>query len=498
MELYLYKFSKRGNSTAKPDETDSRILVNGQAREPMDVLTPEIRMIETETFASPPHRYNYAYIPQFDRYYFATGWTWDGGGAWRCQFTCDVLASYKTEILNSTQYVVRSSTNKDENIIDSYYPAKSTMTSSKVTADSPFTGIPSQGRYIVSMINKDPSSVGGGASYYSFSNANFREFCSNVLSSVGESAMNMDNLDDLTLATSKIFYNPFQYITGAMWFPITFIEGTSVKTPIPFGWWEIAGTAAALGDTPTFSASVSFNIPKHPKTESVGRYLNSGFFSAYTLYFFPWGAIPLDANSLIDASSITCNIFVDLISGVGKLEILAGNKTITVLKTQVGVPVGISGIVQSTDTSAKSLLGIAASFASGVLGLDTLQPKDTVYGVGRGGKTSSFEVEGDNTITKMFKGVADAVSGVSAVPATLGSTGSFVDFYENKPFLQAQFYDVVDTDNDDLGSPLCKKVQLSTQSGGFVMCQNADISLRATTSEISSVVNFLNSGAFLT
>lgn len=498
MELYLYKFSKRGNSTARPSDSDSKIFVNGQAREPMDVLAPEIRLIETEVFETPPHRYNYAYIPQFDRYYFATDWTWDGGGAWRCQFSCDVLASYKTEILNSTQYVVRSSTHKDETIIDSYYPTKSSISTSKVTAESPFTGVPSQGRYIVSMINKDPASVGGGASYYSFSNANFREFCANLLSSIGEAAMNMDSLDDLSLATSKIFYNPFQYITGAMWFPITFIEGTSVKSPIPFGWWEIAGTAAALGDSPTFSASVSFRIPKHPKASSIGKYLNSGYFSAYTLYFFPWGAISLDANSLIDSDSLTCNIFVDLISGVGKLEIVAGSKTITVLKTQVGVPVGISGIVQSADTSAKSLIGMAASFASGALGLDIFKDKTTGHGVGRNGETSTFEFSNDNTAANMFQGVANAVSGMTAMPATLGSTGSFVDFYENSPFLQAQFYDIVDTDNDDLGSPLCKKVVLSTQSGGFVLCQNADISLRATSAEIASVVDFLNSGVFLT
>lgn len=495
MELYLYKFSKRGNSTAKPSASDSRIFVNGQAREPMDVLNPEFRLIETDVFESPPHRYNYAYIPAFDRYYFATGWTWDGGGAWRCQFSCDVLASYKTEILSSTQYVVRSSTHKDDNIIDSYYPAKSTISTSIVTAESPFTGVPSQGRYIVSIINKDPSSVGGGASYYSFSNAGFREFCANLLSSAGETAMHMQELDDLTLATSKLFYNPFQYITGAMWYPVTFISGTSVKTSIPFGWWEIAGNAAALGDTPTFSATVSFDIPKHPKTASVGKYLNSGAFSAYTLYFFPWGTITIDANSLIDSTTLTCNVFIDLISGVGKLEVKTATKTVTVLKTQVGVPVGVSGIMSNANMSITGVLGVAAQFAQAALDSnDRVSNFLSILGFGEENQNSQEA----QTAIGVTKGIASALSGMTTTPATLGSNGSFVDFYNHAPFLQAQFYDIVDTDNDDLGSPLCKKVKLDTQSGGFIMCQNADISLRATTTEIAKVVNFLNSGVFLT
>ena len=51
--------------------------------------------------------YNYAYIPQCHRYYYINDIIALSGGRVKLVLTVDVLMSYKTDILNSTQLVTR-------------------------------------------------------------------------------------------------------------------------------------------------------------------------------------------------------------------------------------------------------------------------------------------------------------------------------------------------------------------------------------------------------
>ena len=51
--------------------------------------------------------YNYAYIPQCHRYYYINDIIALSGGRVKLLLTVDVLMSFKTDILNSTQLVIR-------------------------------------------------------------------------------------------------------------------------------------------------------------------------------------------------------------------------------------------------------------------------------------------------------------------------------------------------------------------------------------------------------
>ena len=63
------------------------------------------------------NEYNYVYIDTLDRYYWIKDWV-RNNGLWYGYCAEDVLASFRSDILNTTQYVLRSSTTYDNSIID--------------------------------------------------------------------------------------------------------------------------------------------------------------------------------------------------------------------------------------------------------------------------------------------------------------------------------------------------------------------------------------------
>ena len=92
----LYTLSKRDNSTKRPTGNGTQfscIIKSGSG-----ILHPTISLDLGKT--NDPSQYNYAYIPDFDRYYFIEEWYFDRA-LWTASLKVDVLATYKTEIGNS-------------------------------------------------------------------------------------------------------------------------------------------------------------------------------------------------------------------------------------------------------------------------------------------------------------------------------------------------------------------------------------------------------------
>lgn len=73
----------------------NEIIMTGWLREESDIHSPVVT-IESANITS----YNYAFIPEFGRYYFITEITSVRTGFWRVSMVCDVLMSFRTYILN--------------------------------------------------------------------------------------------------------------------------------------------------------------------------------------------------------------------------------------------------------------------------------------------------------------------------------------------------------------------------------------------------------------
>lgn len=95
MVITLYKNNSERNCVNKI-LTNPRIL-NGTLRQETSIKTPVITIAGD---ADTPF-FNYAYIEEFLRYYFITDIKSIRNGVWEVSFLCDVLMSFKNDILNS-------------------------------------------------------------------------------------------------------------------------------------------------------------------------------------------------------------------------------------------------------------------------------------------------------------------------------------------------------------------------------------------------------------
>lgn len=76
----------------------------GQARDEVDAMSPIIRFDTNQIL-----KYNYAYIPELQRYYSIVNRTIFREGLWDITFAVDVLMSFRNDILNTVAVVDKQS-----------------------------------------------------------------------------------------------------------------------------------------------------------------------------------------------------------------------------------------------------------------------------------------------------------------------------------------------------------------------------------------------------
>ena len=105
MNILLYKTTNANNDLNKT--ISDKVELVGALRDASSVIAPSILI------QSNPIGYNYAYIPEFGRYYYIKNITAFRKGAYIVDLKCDVLMSFREEILHMSGIVSRL-TNGDE------------------------------------------------------------------------------------------------------------------------------------------------------------------------------------------------------------------------------------------------------------------------------------------------------------------------------------------------------------------------------------------------
>lgn len=104
MNIYLYNYAGDDKKISKA--LGGGTTLTGALRDPSNIIDPEI-LIELNNVDN----INYAYIPQFQRYYFIREKQSVRSGLWRINMHVDVLNSYASEILGLAAVAVRSQQN---------------------------------------------------------------------------------------------------------------------------------------------------------------------------------------------------------------------------------------------------------------------------------------------------------------------------------------------------------------------------------------------------
>lgn len=487
IKVTLLTFNKRENSTKKPTAAD---LAGGSE---LDCTLIDSTSLMNPTFkfhvSGNPVGYNYCYVPSFERYFFINDWT-SYQGFWHASCTCDVLASWKTEIGAGSHYILRSASAYDGSISDDVYPANTNITGYIDYPDATDPLYWYDGEcYIVGIVGYTERAVEqfGSLIYYVMKPLAFKQFLNYLMNNIDSwSYLN----GEYSQGVQKALINPIQYIKSCKRMPFNSdeIAGSGYVTTIQFGYYHYdigVGYEVKTVDVNTVvkAKEISYiDLRQHPQAATRGDYLNCQPYSRYTLHYGPWGDIDLDPMLLKGNNKLKLETLYDLISGVGRL-IVSGN-----LSTQKIIYNGTANIAVDINLSQvyKDALGYQSATTNGIFNAIT-------SGISLGLGNPTALPQGLNSITNSVQNMTRL-----NYPTVIGfgNSGCFLPFYDPKNlYLTSKFNLIVDENLTEIGRPLCQVRTLNTLSG-YVLCSGADAVIPGTHEEVSKVNGYLNGGFF--
>lgn len=117
MKIYLYNYSKERNLVSKGLYLTKTIELDGTLRNECSVINPVIEVQSTGLISS-----NYAYIVEFNRYYFIDEITSIRNNLWRLSLSVDVLMTYRNEIFEQRAIISRQENSFNSFLKDELLP----------------------------------------------------------------------------------------------------------------------------------------------------------------------------------------------------------------------------------------------------------------------------------------------------------------------------------------------------------------------------------------
>lgn len=491
MEIIFYDHRKKVNSTALPIQGTFK---NCSIKDVSSLINPYIEIAENLSVAPP---WNYCYIPAYNRYYWIIEWTWERG-FWSAELSVDVLASYRETIFNSTLYVVRSASNYDGNIIDKIYPTKIDNELIRVPLAQPWSVdvIPTNGTFVIG-VTAPSGGYFGSMNYYAMSQSGYAKLC-DYLSSQAVTTEEGFNEDDCSLALQKALVDPFQYIKSCKWIPLAYND-TNFKgvhrTSLPIYQWSV--DVGACTQLVKCYGSVEFNVDmrRHPQTNDRGMFVNYEPYTNINMFLPPFGTFPLDTTYTgINRSGFQVSMLVDYITGGGAYYV----QVLDPESRQCGIIANGYGQVavdMQLSQVNTSMMGLA--FTKAGVGVDEL-----VSGLSLGQMTPTDTI-GENPISNVggiirnagMQSIGNAVQARFSKAVTSGTQGGFSS-YAHVPYIDYQFFTLVDDDITEEGRPLMKNERLGNLSG-YCICKNGDVSIGGTAQEQNAIKTYLESGVYI-
>lgn len=562
----LYKdFDKRVNSTKVPTNLVGTFTdFNINLKSPTNLFSPVIT-IDDGSFKDQydnitnPLTYNYAYIMEFKRYYFIRSWAWHNG-IWAADLEVDELASHKTEIGNTSAFVLRAYAESDPDLIDNKYITKSdchqiNKTQSSVWHTNINSSSPTDGYFVLGIVNNDSGAV-GATSYYAASGRDTRAFISQLYASPS-----WMNITDTSISNDlqKMLMNPIQYVVSCMWFPLSLdINTLSTVSNVPVGWWTLSLPSGAYfykltGTSLAAIESLTMDIPKHPATTDPNMsWLQNSPYSVYQMQFYPYGLFQLDSAKLYGFDKIYIEQEIDLMTGSGTLQVYrrksgANYGVIYAATAQVGIPISVAqmsvdmsrvgnmttwalaaGLAIASDTSAISdvVNGIKTATDLPPVSVSDIEDQTAaIYAAGQALEKASMEVlwnpdamttaranflsASGNAAPALGQRFAPLLQSVGRIVSNIGNavlassgvctmTGNngALAQYYLDQILTLFYFEISETDPVHYGYPLSKIRTISSLSG-FVLCANdGDLSMAGPVSERQAVVYAMTGGFY--
>ena len=487
MQIYLTTSGKKANSTEAVSFTG---------------VTPHDCFLKTPTSVEHPDVIltdfvpgaKYAYIPDFGRYYFVEDLTVIHNDRFVYTLSVDVLGTYRSEILSLSEYCSRSSAGSDA------------VSDPLQTHTGPLSGIRTTGSWDANAPTMDFSTgsfllttVAGGASG-SFGSNLVYHVDANTLDNLMDEIFNASSTiygNDIVDDQVKTYFNPFQYIIGCKWIPIS--GGGGGNDNIQFGFWTSTYHGNKITAGFGFSKGFTINCPAAYGADDFKSY--SGAWVTHDLYVPGFGWLPVGAE--FSGSTLNGAIAVDYATGEAYLEVssqYSGELTakhVLSASGQLSVPVGLSQLSVDVSNVGTTVLGMAGS----------LDPDFFHAMAGESGPASNFIARlggvALNAASKIFPGVGAVMDGsreaMSPTLASCGQNGNRMSLsLFSAPRLVTRYYS--DVNKAAVQAAFNKSDNaIRTLSGlsGFAVCKLSKAPDIGTATEAGAIMSFLSGGVYI-
>lgn len=452
--------------------------MTGTMREPFDMFSPVVGF-QFASGTAPEH--NYAKIVDLNKYYFVTDWYYSEG-LWWATLHEDVLATFKTDIGISTQYVLRSSHTYDNTIIDTLYPTKCDIAGTNQDIGDFFSGDLDTGSYVLGVLNDDFTSTIGMTLYTVVSPAQFAQFKDILWTKGSGGLLDLMGITDISAGLQEAMLNVTKYIISCVWIPISYSVFTETEqNDLRYGFYSISVKNKPLiqgGNQTIRSSTIIANLSPHPLAATRGEYLSGYPYTKMKLTCPPFCYnMELPAIDITKYEKLTMQVTTEITSGDSILQIIATNSASTQginlaeLTGTIGVPIMLSQATVSNDAAKSAVAGAVSTVASIATG--------NIPGAISGG------------IGMIMNGLDLQYPNIS----TIGMNGNTLSV-EGRNYLYYEYKIPVPENLSDRGRPLCQNKQVSSIPG-FMLCSDVHPDfLLATEEEKNSVRDLMESGFF--
>lgn len=441
LEIFVFKgFSKKRNSTKIPTNGTS---VYVSLKDTSSTISPVFLLKDFNSV-------NITELKWGDTYYFVDNKVYRSNNI--CELICslDLLATFKSQILLTKQYVEYSASNYDLDILDTRIGQRTTPSviinyGSRTILDNntPTLVLNTSSK----TVNKN---TGMGTWYVSESTL------SAVIDKVTVDLSSLDELQDLF----KTFFSgaSIQNILKVTWLP--FFPVSLGSSNIVVGNLD-TGINAYFPTSKMIETSMQIDIPWKGK-----GYLRSSAYNALSIYLPYVGNIGLNVQEYIHANTINLKYTIDIVDGSTLVEISgddgSGLRSFT-CKMGVDVPISSTSV-----NPIQSAFSIGSSISSGNFG--------GVVGA----------------LQSMFIPNTDVLGSFQSRAIELA-------YKDDKPAIILEHYEPITSPQEiapNQGGSCFKEVQLSTLSG-FCQTRNATLDLPFFTSQTEILENMLDNGIYI-
>lgn len=457
MEIRLYKnFSKKRNSTKQPSNLASQYTSKSVVLKEESSVTSPVFILSGYDAS-----YNYVRVPDWGRYYFIDDVTLNINGLFEIHCTCDLLATYKTQIGGYTAFIERTSdaTKYNTDLLDS---ALSSEDGSEVfaSASTNLFGNNNGGCYVVRMQGTGAT----GVSTYVFNDINQLGILFNPMFDDYEPTDTLEALDEFV----KFFIcDPSKYLVGAYYSPLSYSYYSAVGATraVNIGWYDTQQSAVAIAQT-VHNFSITINKPSGIYTDF--RRTDPRF-SHYTLYIPAIGSVEISCDNV--EATLKLEGAIDLLTGGIHYRLTANGSTIASYEGNCYVALALGSSSVSN--------GVSQLFSGAVttgLGLSTGNGIEAVSGG-----------------IKTIKGIGDVIMGT---PSVNGSAGAMASIKRDPDVIMSVCQKhSAEFPSNVAGRPCCKNLQINTISG-YIQCAGASLDMRGFESDKEGINNLLNSGFY--